>query len=76
MNLPQPSDEDRARFRALIPKVPVVEVKPMLGSLGAFVNGNVFAGLFGSAIGVRLIEESSREELAQRGWPRCWVNPG
>jgi TfoX/Sxy family transcriptional regulator of competence genes len=35
----------------------------MFGNLGAFVNGNMFAGLFGSTIGVKLIEGSSRAEL-------------
>ena len=37
--------------------IPGVEVKPMFGQLGAFVNGNMFAGLFGSSIGVKLDEE-------------------
>jgi TfoX/Sxy family transcriptional regulator of competence genes len=64
MNVPKPSDEDKARFRALIPEAPGVEVKAMFGNLGAFVNGNMFAGLFGSAIGVKVIQASSREELA------------
>ena len=35
----------------------------MFGSLGAFVNGNMFAGLFGTDIGVKL-DEASRAELA------------
>ena len=26
----------------------------MFGNLGAFVNGNMFAGLFGSSVGVRV----------------------
>jgi TfoX/Sxy family transcriptional regulator of competence genes len=29
----------------------------MFGNLGAFVNGNMFAGLFGSSLGVKLGEE-------------------
>ncbi len=64
MRIPKPSEDDKARFRALIPEAPEVEVKPMFGNLGAFVNGNMFAGLFGAAIGVRLVNESSRTELA------------
>jgi TfoX/Sxy family transcriptional regulator of competence genes len=64
MQIPKPSEDDKERFRSLIPATPSVEVKPMFGNLGAFVNGNMFAGLFGSAIGVRLIEESGRAELA------------
>jgi hypothetical protein len=42
-----------------VPNDPRVEVKPMFGNLGAFVNGNMFMGLFGSDIGVRLPAEDS-----------------
>jgi hypothetical protein len=54
MRIPKPSPGDVARFRALVPDDPRVEVKPMFGNLGAFVNGNMFLGLFGSDIGLRL----------------------
>ena len=37
--MPKHTDEDKARFRDLVPEAPGVEVKPMFGSLGAFVNG-------------------------------------
>ena len=57
MKMPKHSDEDKARFRALVPQAPGVEVKPMFGSVGAFVNGNMFAGLFGTDIGVKLDDE-------------------
>src|SRR2546421_306292 len=43
-------------FRSILPGAPEVEVKPMFGNLGAFVPGNMFAGLFGSSVGVRLAE--------------------
>jgi hypothetical protein len=33
---------------------PDINIKPMFGNLGAFVNGNMFMGLFGSDIGVEL----------------------
>ncbi|MBN9131544.1 TfoX/Sxy family protein [Paenarthrobacter ureafaciens] len=39
MQMPEPSEEDK---------------EPMFGNLGAFVNGNMFAGLFGPTIGVKL----------------------
>jgi TfoX/Sxy family transcriptional regulator of competence genes len=63
MELPKPTEEDRQFFRSLIPDDPAVEVKPMFGNLGAFVNGNMFAGLFGAAVGVRL-DDAGRDELA------------
>jgi TfoX/Sxy family transcriptional regulator of competence genes len=54
MQIPKPSDADKDRFRAAVPENPDVVVKPMFGNLGAFVNGNMFAGLFGPMIGVKL----------------------
>jgi TfoX/Sxy family transcriptional regulator of competence genes len=62
MEIPKPSDEDKEFFKSLIPGDPAVEVKPMFGNLGAFVNGNMFAGLFGPAVGVRL-DDAGRDEL-------------
>jgi TfoX/Sxy family transcriptional regulator of competence genes len=54
MQIPKPSQDDKEYFRSLLPESPDVEIKPMFGNLGAFVNGNMFAGLFGPAVGVRL----------------------
>ena len=63
MDIPKPSESDRQFFRSLIPDEPAIEVKPMFGNLGAFVNGNMFAGLFGPDVGVRL-DDAGRDELA------------
>ena len=54
MQIPKPTDADKDRFRSLVPADKRVEVKPMFGNLGAFVNGNMFMGLFGADIGLRL----------------------
>jgi hypothetical protein len=54
MQIPKPTEADKAWFRSIVPDDPRVEVKPMFGNLGAFVNGNMFMGLFGSDIGVKL----------------------
>ncbi len=54
MQMPKPTDADMSRFRSIAPDDPRVEVKPMFGNLGAFVNGNMFMGLFGADIGVKL----------------------
>jgi TfoX/Sxy family transcriptional regulator of competence genes len=62
MEMPKPTEQDKEFFRSLVPDDPRVEVKPMFGNLGAFVNGNMFAGLFGSSVGVRL-DNADREEL-------------
>ena len=54
MQIPRPTEDEKKRFRDLVPDDPRVEVKPMFGNLGAFVNGNMFMGLFGSDVGVKL----------------------
>ena len=56
MQMPKPSEDDKEFFRSILPGDPEVEVKPMFGNLGAFVHGNMFAGLFGSSVGVKLAE--------------------
>ena len=63
MQIPRPSEDSKDFFRSIIPAAPGVEVKPMFGNLGAFVNGNMFAGIFGDDLGVRLIDDASLNAL-------------
>jgi TfoX/Sxy family transcriptional regulator of competence genes len=67
MKMPKPTEADRDRFTALVPDDPRVEVKPMFGNLGAFVNGNMFMGLFGADIGVKLPGNELADLLATPG---------
>jgi TfoX/Sxy family transcriptional regulator of competence genes len=67
MQMPKPTDADRARFSELVPDAPGVQIKPMFGNLGAFVNGNMFMGLFGSSVGVKLAPEDQNELLTRPG---------
>jgi TfoX/Sxy family transcriptional regulator of competence genes len=60
--MPKPTDADKEAFRSLVPDDREVEVKPMFGNLAAFVNGNMFMGLFGSQIGLKL-DAGDRDEL-------------
>ena len=53
-SLPKPSEHAKAAFTKLVPDEPAVTLKPMFGNLSAFVNGNMFAGLFGEDLFVRL----------------------
>ncbi len=69
MEIPKPTEEDRARFQALVPDDGRVEIKPMFGNLGAFVNGNMFMGLFGRAIGVKLPPDDLDVAMAAGGGP-------
>ena len=67
MQMPKPTDADKETFRALVPDDPRVTVKPMFGNLGAFVNGNMFMGLFGSDIGVKLPPADVEQLRTQHG---------
>ena len=67
MKIPKPSEADKAYFRSIVPPDPRVEVKPMFGNLGAFVNGNMFMGLFGSDVGVKLTPADAASLLATDG---------
>lgn len=52
--MPRPSEEAKAAFTRLVPDEPAVTLKPMFGQLSAFVNGNMFCGIFGEELVVRL----------------------
>ncbi len=67
MQMPKPTDTDKERFHHLVPDDPRVETKPMFGNLGAFVNGNMFMGLFGADVGVKLPDDVRDELLAVDG---------
>ncbi len=69
MQVPKAREVDKDRFRSVVPVDPRVEVKPMFGNLGAFVNGNMFAGLFGSDIGVKLASRDMAELADAGGGP-------
>ena len=69
MQVPRPTEDDKERFRALVPGDPRVEVKPMFGNLGAFINGNMFMGLFGSDIGVKVSSADEERLRAAGGGP-------
>jgi TfoX/Sxy family transcriptional regulator of competence genes len=67
MSMPRPDDATRAYFHALLPEDPRIGVRPMFGNLAGFVNGNMFTGIFGSQVFVRLPEAERAELLAVPG---------
>ena len=67
MKIPKPTDDDKRRFHDLAPDAAGVEVKPMFGNLGAFVNGNMFMGLFGADVGLRLAPDDATSLRAVEG---------
>jgi TfoX/Sxy family transcriptional regulator of competence genes len=56
MKLPRPTEDAKAAFTKLVPDEPAITLKPMFGQLSAFVNGNMFCGLFGDDLVVKLPE--------------------
>ena len=56
-----------ALFASLLPEDSRITIRPMFGHKAAFVNGNMFAGTFGSDVFVRLDEASRAELLAVPG---------
>ncbi len=59
--MPKPDDETKAFFRSVVPAEPGVQVRPMFGNVAAFVNGNMFAGVFGNDVFVRVSGDDERE---------------
>jgi TfoX/Sxy family transcriptional regulator of competence genes len=65
-SMPRPSDDAKDAFRSVLPDDPAVTVRPMFGNIAAFVNGNMFAGLFGDDLFVRLAGKD-RTQLIEKG---------
>lgn len=64
---PRPDPESREAFKALVGGDPGVAVRPMFGNVAAFVNGNMFTGLFGQELFVRLPEEDRARAIEEGG---------
>src|SRR6266849_2974358 len=64
--MPKPSEQAKAAFTKLVPAEPTVTMRPMFGNLAAFVNGNMFAGLFGDDLFVRL-PDGERSQVKRKG---------
>jgi TfoX/Sxy family transcriptional regulator of competence genes len=65
--MPKADPKTSAVFHRLLPADDRVSVRPMFGHSAAFVNGNMFAGTFGSHVFVRLDEAGRGELLAVPG---------
>jgi len=67
VNVPRPDENSKEFFRSILPDNPGITTRPMFGNISAFVNGNMFAGLFGNDLFVRVSEESRKELLEKKG---------
>jgi TfoX/Sxy family transcriptional regulator of competence genes len=65
-SMPKPSEDTKELFASLVPDRPNVTERPMFGQRSAFVNGNMFMGIFGSDLLLRLPEED-REAVIEAG---------
>jgi TfoX/Sxy family transcriptional regulator of competence genes len=69
MSMPKPSEQAKADFLKLVPPDPAVATRPMFGNMAAFVNGNMFCGLFGEDLFVRVSEADQAKIRKQGGRP-------
>jgi len=67
MKMPKPSEDAKAAFARIVPDEPAVTIKPMFGQMSAFVNGNMFAGIYGEELMVRLPEDEITKLKEQGG---------
>ncbi len=67
LKIPRPDKESVDLFQSLVPKDDRVTVRPMFGNISAFVNGNMFFGVFGNDLFVRLSSEDQLELLKNKG---------
>ena len=67
MTMPRPDTESKAFFESVVPDDPRIQVRPMFGNVAGFVNGNMFIGLFGSDLFVRLSNGDRAELLQEEG---------
>lgn len=67
MKMPKPSEEAKAALAKVVPDEPAVTLKPMFGQLSGFVNGNMFVGIFGEDLFVRLPDEEIEAVKKQGG---------
>lgn len=64
MQLPKPNAEAVALFEAIRPRTPQVTVRAVFGQPAAFVNGQMFLGVFGEHVFLRL-SEADRARAAE-----------
>lgn len=66
---PKSNEEARAAFRTLVPDDERVTVRPMFGSVAAFIEGQMFMGLFADELFVRLGEQDRAAVTEAGGGP-------
>ena len=62
MKIPRQDESSKEFFKSVLPDDSRITVRLMFGNSAAFVNGNMFAGLYGKDIFLRL-SDADRQEL-------------
>lgn len=75
MSIPKPSDQAKVAFQKMVPPDPAVTTRPMFGNLAGFVNGNLFCGLFGEDLFVR-VSDDDQAKIRQQGGRAFEPMPG
>ena len=65
--MPKPSEDAKAALARVVPDEPAITIKPMFGQLSGFVNGNMFIGIFGEDLILRLPEDEITKLKKQGG---------
>ena len=65
MKIPRADEKSKELFMSFLPSDSRITVRPMFGNLSAFVNGNMFFGVFGNDLFVRLPDDH-RDELLRK----------
>jgi TfoX/Sxy family transcriptional regulator of competence genes len=61
MKIPRPDDESKEFFKSLLPTDQRVTSKSVFGNPAAFVNGNMFMGLWGNDVFLRVSEVDQKD---------------
>ncbi len=67
MKIPKADEDSKEFFKLLLPEDSRITIRPMFGNISAFINGNMFAGVFGEELFVRLSDDEKEELLANKG---------
>ena len=67
ISIPKPTKEDKDLFASLVPRQSVVSTRLVFGNDAAFVNGNMFFGIYGKDLFVRLPPDQAKELLGKTG---------
>ena len=67
MKVPRADEKSKEFFSSILPNDPRITVRPMFGNISGFVNGNMFTGLLGDDLFVRLPEDKRKELLNEKG---------